>query len=311
MCLSVCRKQNPRSAPIYMCGPHTDPGEQICSSFCIWVWASPPLSPTYMYTSGSRGPAPLAPKIFSKSLQFWGNFKGKPLIWANFGLRGPPGVKPPLGPPLTKILDPPLPPLTKVLLDPLLYTFSIPSVVTTLTRGTEQRRINPARVVLHWLMLSSAWPGLVGHRLKASGVTSTNTANPYQRTCIPKHVLCPYQNTHLNMGCTPRHRIGCKHEATVQLYAPRLNTRYPEAKTCLSSFSEAPIKLAVASHLRDCCFTTHYWLAPVPLRTRHKASGVTSHRSRPGLKAKRHHGQTLYVLFIYGHWKMKIESENI
>ena len=52
-------------------------------------------------------PAPLAPKISSKSFSFQSILRGKLLFWANFGIR------PPLGSqlhwaPLTKILDPPL-----------------------------------------------------------------------------------------------------------------------------------------------------------------------------------------------------------
>ncbi len=68
---------------------------------------------------------------------------------------------------------------------------------------------------------------------KFKDVKSMNTTNPYQ-------------NMHLDMGGTPR-----------------LKYEVPKVKhTCLSSFAEAPIKpLAVASHQRDCCYTTHYRLA--------------------------------------------------
>ncbi len=54
------------------------------------------------YSSGSRGPGPPCPEDFFKIMQFSGNFEGKNLFWANFGLR--PRWAPWI--PLTKILDP-------------------------------------------------------------------------------------------------------------------------------------------------------------------------------------------------------------
>ncbi len=53
-----------------------------------------------------RVQGPLAPKIFFK-IVFSGNFKGKPLFSATFGL-SPPSGQNSTGPPLTKILDPSL-----------------------------------------------------------------------------------------------------------------------------------------------------------------------------------------------------------
>ncbi len=56
------------------------------------------------YSSGTRGAlgarAPPGPQDFFKIMQFSSNFKGKPLFWANFGLRLH------WAPPPTKILDP-------------------------------------------------------------------------------------------------------------------------------------------------------------------------------------------------------------
>ena len=50
-------------------------------------------------TSGSRGPAPLVPKILFKIMQFSGNFKGKTPILSKFWAHGPSsGVKTSLGP---------------------------------------------------------------------------------------------------------------------------------------------------------------------------------------------------------------------
>ncbi len=56
---------------------------------------------------GPGGPGPPCPqKDFFKIMQFSGNCKGKPLFWANFWFRASLGVTTPLGPSLTKILDP-------------------------------------------------------------------------------------------------------------------------------------------------------------------------------------------------------------
>ena len=57
------------------------------------------------------------------------------------------------------------------------------------------------------------------------------------------------------MGSTPRLKY------QVPDVVPKVNKH-----TRLSSFAEASIKpLAVASHQRDCCCTTHYQLAPCAL----------------------------------------------
>ena len=72
-----------------------------------WVWVASTHyrgAETVADPGGPGGPAPLAPKIFSKSCSFEAILREKPLFWANFGLRAP-GVKTLLGP-LTKILDP-------------------------------------------------------------------------------------------------------------------------------------------------------------------------------------------------------------
>ncbi len=50
---------------------------------------------------------PRCPQHFFSIMQFYAIFWGNPLFWANYGLRAPPlGVKTPLGPTLSKILDP-------------------------------------------------------------------------------------------------------------------------------------------------------------------------------------------------------------
>ncbi len=52
--------------------------------------------------------SPFAPKFFFKIKQFSGKIKANPHILSKFWAQGPPGVKTPLRPPLTKILDTPL-----------------------------------------------------------------------------------------------------------------------------------------------------------------------------------------------------------
>ncbi len=67
----------------------------------LWQNSEPkkPSSPHQRIQGGPGGPSRPLPTRFFKTMQLSGNFKGKHLFLANFGLRAPSGVKTPLGPP--------------------------------------------------------------------------------------------------------------------------------------------------------------------------------------------------------------------
>ena len=94
----------PRSAGWQPCWPKAEEG-----TFSHLVFSVCSMNANAVHHSGGSrglgGPAPLAPKISSKSCSFQAILREEPLFWANFGLRAPPGSKI-CWAPLTKFLDP-------------------------------------------------------------------------------------------------------------------------------------------------------------------------------------------------------------
>ena len=93
------------------CQPEKIRLSQVCNFTQNQDLTSPDQDPLLGYPRQQRIQGALGdwalpcPQDFFKIMQFSGTFRGKPLFWANFGLRPPLWVKIPLVP-LTKILDP-------------------------------------------------------------------------------------------------------------------------------------------------------------------------------------------------------------